>query len=80
MNSPIKPISLEYVAAKNKIITSINDAINKHKLPYFFVEEILTNILTSVKNEAKRERDLALAKYQQEMVEFKKATTDENAN
>jgi hypothetical protein len=61
-----RPLILEIDEAKAEIIQSINDALQIHKLPFYIVDMILSEISTQVKEGAKNE--LAMAKAQSEEV------------
>lgn len=59
-----KPLILEIDEAKNEMVASVNDIIQKHKLPFYIVEMIMSNVYVQIQDAAKSE--LAMAKKQVE--------------
>lgn len=57
-----RPFILDIDEAKTEIIQSINNAMQIHKLPFYIVDMILSELGTQVKEGAKNE--LAMAKQQ----------------
>lgn len=57
-----RPLIVEIDEAKKEIIQVINNAINVHRLPCYFVDMILSDIAAQVQEGAKNE--LAMAKAQ----------------
>lgn len=71
---PIRPFCLEYADAKNEVFGVINAAMQKHNVPLFLMENILTEALHQVREGAKAEIQNATDSYQKQMDEFNKST------
>ena len=54
-----RPFILEMDEAKMEIVQVINNAIQVHKLPFYIVDMILSNICSQVKEGAKNELEMA---------------------
>ena len=67
MEEKQKPFILEVDEAKNEIIQVINNAIQVHKLPFYVLDMILSDISGQIREGAKNE----LAVANQQMVEQK---------
>ena len=59
-----KPLILEIDEAKTEMVACMNDIIKKHKLPFYIVEMLMSNIYNQIQDAAKSE--LAMAKKQVE--------------
>ena len=57
-----KPLILEMDEAKSEIIQAINNVIETHNLPFYFLNMILSEVVTQIQEGAKNE--LAMAKEQ----------------
>lgn len=64
-----KPFILEMDEAKIEIIQAINNAIQVHKLPFYLVDMILTEIGAQIKEGAKNELTMAKAQMQEQQSE-----------
>lgn len=71
---PIRPFCLEYADAKAEVFATINAAMQKHNVPLFLMENILTEALHQVREGAKAEIQNATDSYQKQMDEFNKTT------
>lgn len=70
---PIRPFCLEYADAKNEVFAAVNGAMQKHNVPLFLMENILSEALHQVREGAKAEIQTASESYQAQMEEFKKS-------
>ena len=71
---PIRPFCLEYADAKNEVFAAVNGAMQKHNVPLFLMENILSEALHQVREGAKTEIQNATDSYQKQMDEFNKTT------
>lgn len=70
---PVRPFSMDYTEAKNKIIGAVNEATQIHGVPLYLLGEILENVLHQVKSGAKAECDKARSNFEKQMAEYEKA-------
>lgn len=70
---PIRPFCLEYIDAKNEVFTAINGAMQKHNIPLFLMESILSEAFYQVKEGAKTEIQNARDTYRKQVEETNKA-------
>lgn len=56
-----RPIIVEIEEAKNELIQCVNDIMQEHKLPCYFIEPILKDIYMQVKTGAQNELESAKA-------------------
>lgn len=70
---PVRPFSMEYMEAKDKIIKSINEATQIHGVPFYLLEELIADISHQIQANAKAERERAKITYEQQLAEYKKA-------
>ena len=54
-----KPLILDIDEAKTEMVTCINDIIQKHNLPFYIVEMVISNIHTQIQGMAKSELEMA---------------------
>lgn len=54
-----RPFILEVDEAKKEIIQSINNAIQVHKLPFYILDMVLSELSSQVKEGAKNELEMA---------------------
>lgn len=71
MKKPIKPYVLRKDEAERDIFNAVNDSAKT--IPWCSVEDILTNILHQVREQAERERAIAKQRYDKELAEYIKA-------
>lgn len=71
---PIRPFCLEYADAKAEVFAAVNGAMQKHNVPLFLMENILSEALYQVREGAKAEIQNATDSYQKQMDEFNKTT------
>ena len=64
-----KPFILEMEETKTEIIQVINNAIQVHKLPFYLVDMILSEIGAQIKEGAKNELAMAKAQMQEQQSE-----------
>ena len=67
MEEKQKPFILEIDEAKKEIIQTVNNAIKVHKLPFYIIDMILSNVSGQIREGAKNE----LAMANQQMAEQK---------
>jgi hypothetical protein len=63
-----RPLIVEMDEAKIEIVQSINNAIQVHGLPLYFVDMILSELCAQVKEGAKQELAMAKAQVENEEV------------
>ena len=61
-----RPLIVEMDEAKTEIVQSINNAIQAHGLPLYFVDMILSELYAQVKEGAKQELAMAKAQVKQD--------------
>lgn len=61
-----KPLILEIEEAKAEIIASINNALQNHNLPCYFLEPIVSALAAQIKEGAKSELEMAKAQMKQD--------------
>ena len=71
---PIRPFCFEYADAKAEVFAAVNGAMQKHNVPLFLMENILSEALHQVREGAKAEIQNATDSYQKQMDEFNKTT------
>jgi len=64
-----KPIILGIEETKNKLASTINDAVNKEGIPCYFLESVLVDMLRQVQDRAREELHAAEQNYFQSMQE-----------
>lgn len=67
---PIVPLSVVYDNAKKEIFSCINSLIERHQMPLFLYETILTEALHQIQGGAATERNTALALYDKQLAEY----------
>lgn len=67
---PIKPYVLRKEEAEHDIFNAVKESAQT--IPWCTVEDILTNILHQVREQAERERAIALQSYKEELAEYEK--------
>ena len=72
METPMKPLQLEFEAAKGLTFNAINNIIKQHNLPLFLMETILTEALRQVQLGAQNERAEAERIYKIKLEESRK--------
>lgn len=65
-NKDKKPLCLELMDAKKDIFGVIDDYHQKHGIPFYLLESIVTDFARQVSNLANAEREKALADYNKE--------------
>jgi len=60
------PLILEIDEAKAEIIQCLNNAIQRHGLPCYIIEMMLTNVMAEIKEGAKAELSMAKTQIQSE--------------
>lgn len=66
-NNIPRPLCLEYTDAKNEIFSAVNSAIQKHGIPLFLMENIITEVYYQVREGAKAEIQNANTAYQKQL-------------
>lgn len=69
---PVRPFCLEYQDAKNEVFTSVNNAVRKHNVPFYLMENILSEALHQVREGAKAEIQQATDSYKKQIDELDK--------
>ena len=69
---PVRPFCLEYQDAKNEVFTSVNNAVHKHNIPFYLMENILSEALHKVREGAKAEMQQASDLYKKQIDELDK--------
>lgn len=77
---PTRPFSLEYAEAKNKIINAVNEATQKHGVPFYLLEELFAVITRQVEEQARNERERAKANYEQQLAEYNRKEVNTDAD
>lgn len=67
--NPVRPFALEYQDAKNEIVKAINNASQRHGVPFFLIETLLSEMLSGVQRNAEVERESALRMYERQLAE-----------
>lgn len=67
---PIPPLSMVYDNTKKEIFSCINSLIERHKMPLFLYETILTEALHQIQGGAKNERQTAEEAYNKQLAEY----------
>lgn len=67
---PSQPLCLAYDTARKEIFEAITFYINKHSIPPFLAETIVSEALGQVKNAAKAERERAQEFYERQLKEY----------
>lgn len=72
-------LTLPYVLRKEKAENDIFNAVNESakKVPFCTLEDILTNLLHQVREQARLERDNALIAYEKEVEEYNRKEAEE---
>lgn len=71
---PKKPMALLYDEARKAIYNGIN--IASKLIPFYMIEEILTNYLSQVMKQSEREIDNAAKLYEKQMAEYAATLND----
>lgn len=67
---PIPPLSLSFDTAKKEIFSCINSLIERHKMPLFLYESILTEALHQIQGGAATERQTAKEVFDKQLAEY----------
>ena len=70
MNVPTKPIVVAKEEARTTLISTINDVISIHKLPFFVLEPIIKDIYNEIARKAEIEYKQAEQQYKTELTEW----------
>lgn len=73
VQTPERPFAMEYVGAKNKIVNAVNEAIRVNKIPCYLLESVLSDILSQVRESAKKE----LERVEKDFIEKQNKPTEE---
>lgn len=66
MEQKQRPIILEIEETKIELIQCVNSIMQKHKVPFYFLEPIFNDIYTQVKVSAQNEIEMAKAQLEKE--------------
>ena len=69
---PVRPFCLEYEDAQREIVASVNAIVSKHKIPFYLLENIITNLAHQVSKNAEIERAEARQTYRTQLDEYEK--------
>lgn len=70
---PVRPFCLEYTDAKTEVFNAISSAMKKYSIPFFLMDNILSEALHQVKEGVKAELQSAADSYQRKMDEYNKS-------
>lgn len=74
---PARPFRLEYEDAKREIFSAVSTAAERHNIPYFLLDGIITEVLYQVKDGARDEKTNAEIIYQKQLSEYEKSKKKE---
>ena len=69
---PVKPFSLKHAEAKRDLYNAVNNVNKVCGVPFYLIEDILTELLHQVKDNARIERENSLREYEKQLEEYKK--------
>lgn len=74
---PSRPFRLEYEDAKREIFSAVSTAAERHNIPYFLLDGIITEVLYQIKDGARDEKTNAEIIYQKQLSEYEKSKKKE---
>ena len=75
-----KPFVIEMDETERDLVSVVDDAIQIRKIPCYVLEMLLSNVLSQVKEVARKEREFAAQSFEKQLAELAKAenTPEEN--
>lgn len=70
MNAPTKPTVVAKEEARTTLVSTINDIISIHQLPFFVLEPIVKDIYNEIARKAELEYKQAEQQYKTELAEW----------
>lgn len=74
---PTRPFRLEFEDAKREIFSAVSTAAERHNIPYFLLDGIITEVLYQIKDGARDEKTNAEMIYQRQLSEYEKSKKKE---